>query len=80
MEYRKNYTRFKEYSLWEDTKQTPHDYEKKGVISYILSPVIVKTKNKVLQNILLFYDRSIVFLLKFVDKLKFFKDYHNKNR
>jgi hypothetical protein len=80
METRQNGTRYKDYSLWESTKQTPYDYERNGLVNKIVSKPIANTDNPVLKFILGFYESSIVFLLKNIDILKHFKDVHWKNR
>lgn len=77
---RPNGTRFKVYKLWESTKQTPYDYEGQGLVKKIVSKPIAKTDNTILQTVLKFYESSIVFLLKYTDILKHFKDVHWKNR
>ena len=77
---RANGTRFKYYKLWESTKQTPYDYENKGLVKRIVSKPIANTDNPVLQIVLKFYESSIVFVLKYIDILKHFKDVHWKNR
>ena len=80
MEYTENGTRFKNNCLWESTKQTPYNYEKYGLIQHILSSRIANSKNHILKVILKYYEQSIVFMLKYVDRLKNFKNYHWKNR
>lgn len=80
MIYRPNGTRYEEYKLWENTKQTPYDYKGQGLVKRIVSKPIANTDNPILQSVLKFYESSIVFLLKYVDILKHFKDVHWKNR
>lgn len=80
MEYRENGSRFKQYSLWESKKQDAYDYENKGLLKYILSNRIVNSENEILQKILKYYEYNIVFVLKYIDRLKHFKNYHWKNR
>ena len=80
MIYRPNGNRYKKYRLWESTKQTPYDYENEGLVKRIVSKPISQTDNPILQSVLKFYESSIVFLLKFTDILKHFKDVHWKNR
>ncbi len=80
MVYKSNGARFKNYSLWETTKQTPYDYERDGLVKRILSKPITDTDNPILQTILKYYETSIVFLLKYIDILKNFKNIHWKNR
>lgn len=80
MEYNDNGTRFKKYCLWGSTKQSPYNYEKDGLIKHLLSAKITTSKNHILKVILTYYEQSIVFILKYVDRLKHFKNYHWKNR
>ena len=80
MQYRENGSKYKEYYLWEDRKNKPYDYEKHGLLQHIMSNVIVNSHNSILQFVLSYYEKSIVFLLKYVDRLKHFKNYHAKNR
>ena len=80
MEYRENGTRFRDYSSWEDRKYAPYDYEKNGLNKYILSNKITNTNNPVLKFILNYYEKSIVYVFKYIDILKNFKNYHWKNR
>ena len=80
MEYRENGTRYKDYNLWEDRKYSPYDYEKNGLIKHIISHRIVNTNNPVLKFMLNYYESSIVFVLKYIDRLKHFKNYHKNNR
>lgn len=80
MQYRENGTRYKEYYLWEDKKYSAYDYEKYGLLQHMLSNRIVNSENPILKTVLQYYERSIIFLLKYVDRLKHFKNYHWKNR
>ena len=48
MEYRDNGTRFKNYCEWENVKNEPYNYERNGLLKYIMSNKIVNTKNFVL--------------------------------
>lgn len=75
-----NYTRFKNYDLWENRKNIPYNYERDGLLNKIMSKVIVETKNKPLRVIMAFYERSMIFLMKYTDYLRNFKNPHWKNR
>ena len=77
---RPNGERFKLYKLWNETKQTPYDYENNGLVKKIVSKPIADTDNPVLKSVLKYYESSIIFLLKYIDILKHFKDIHWKNR
>ena len=76
----KNGTRFEDNYLWEDKKYTPYDYEKQGLLQHIMSRVIVNSKNPALQSILYYFESSLIYLMKYVDYLKYIKDYHHYNR
>ena len=80
MQYRENSTRYKDYCLWELYKYHEYDYERNGLLKHIISNKIVNSNNIILQSILKYYEKSIVLLLKYVDQLKNFKNYHWKNR
>lgn len=80
MQYRENGTRYKDYCLWEDKKYSPYNYERNGLLKHIMSNKIVGSQNSILQFVLSYYEKSIIFLLKYVDRLKHFKNYHWKNR
>ena len=75
-----NGDRFNSYKLWETTQQTPYDYEQNGIAKHIFSKPLANTDNPVLQTVLKFYEGSIIFLLKYIDMLKYFKDVHWINR
>lgn len=73
-------TRHYDINLWEDRKYKPYDYAKNGLLQHLLSNKIVYSKNAVLKAVLQYYEKSIVFVLKYIDELKNFKNYHAKNR
>lgn len=79
MEYRENGTRYKNYCDWGNTNQS-YNYVKNGLIQHIMSHNIAYTKNKILSSLLIYFEESLIFLLKYVDRLKNFKNYHWKNR
>ena len=78
--YNENGKRYKLNYLWEDKKNSPYNYEREGLKSHILSNTIVNSKNPILQTVLKYYETSIIFVLKYIDELKHFKNYHWKNR
>ena len=80
MEYRDNNSRFQKYNQWENTKYLPYNYSKYGLLQHILSRKITDSYNPILQSVLGFFERSLIFLMKYVDELKHFKNYHWKNR
>ena len=82
-EIRPNGTRYRDYKKDYYKKKTGdkrYDYEQSGILQNIMSRKIVETKNEVLQYILDYLERSIIFLLKYTDELKNFKNFHYKNR
>lgn len=80
MEYRENNTRYKYYYRWETGGIKEYNYAVDGLLQHILSHKIVESKNAILQVMLQYYESSIVFVLKYIDRLKHFKNYHWKNR
>ena len=80
MQYRDNGVRYKDYCLWEDRKNSPYDYERYGLLKHIMSNKIVSTNNSILQFVLSYYEKSLIYVMKYIDRLKNFKNYHWKNR
>lgn len=80
MEARSNGMRFMEYRKWENTKNTPYDYAKDGLLNHIMSSAIVNTTNPVLKHLLDYVESSLMFVMKYTDILKNFKNPHWKNR
>lgn len=66
--------------LWETRLNQPYNYQKKGLIRHLLSHTIVNTPNPVTQIVLQYYEKSLVFLMKYIDILRNFKNYNWKNR
>lgn len=80
MEIRNNGTRFLEYRQWENIKHQPYDYAKNGLLKYIMSSSIVNTTNPALKILLQYVETSLMFVMKYTDILKNFKNIHWKNR
>lgn len=80
MELRGNGTRFVNYYKWEAVSQKPYDYAREGLLKRIMSPSIVNTTNPMLKILLEFVESSLVFVMKYVDILKNFKNIHWNNR
>ena len=80
MEVRSNGTRFCEYRQWEDVKHAGYDYAKNGLLRHIMSPAIINTTNNSLKILLQFVETSLMFVMKYTDILKNFKNIHWKNR
>jgi hypothetical protein len=75
-----NGARFSEFKKWEDTKNQPYDYKENGLVNHILSHKIHKTKNPILKFILQYYEKSLVYCMKYVDILNNYKNYMKYNR
>lgn len=75
-----NGERFKYNSYWENLKNNPYDYERYGLLNHILSNRIFNSTNQPLKIILNFYENSLIFIMKYVDILKNFKNIYWKNR
>ena len=75
-----NGTRYRYDYKWEKRKNLPYQYDTEGLLNKIISRRIVDTDNEVLKLVLNFYERSLVFMMKYVDELKHFKNPHWKNR
>lgn len=73
-------TRYKDYDKWSKTKNQPYNYAKYGLLNKILSNQIINTENTALKMILSFLENSSIFVMKYVDELKNFKNVHWKNR
>lgn len=80
MQYRENGTRYFDYTRWEEKKYDAYNYERDGLLKHIISHKIIESKNPILQSVLLYYEKSIIFILKYIDRLRHFKNYHAKNR
>lgn len=80
MEIRNNGTRYINYDTWEDVKIPSYDYTKNGLLRLIMSPVIANTPNRILKYVLQYIENSLVFTMKYVDILKYFKNPHWRNR
>ena len=80
MEIRNNGMRFINYDAWQKTKYDVYDYSKNGLLRHIMSPAIVNTDNAVLKIILQYIESSMIFVMKYTDMLKNFKNTHWRNR
>lgn len=81
---RTNGTRFEQYYksgfYRKKTKNPVYNYESNGILVNIMSHKIVESENEILRTILGFVEKSLLYLLKYTDELKRFKDVHWKNR
>ena len=80
MKYKANGNRYKNYYKWEDVKNEPYNYERDGLLKHIMSRKIVDTNNYILKLMLDYYERSLIFLMRYADELRNFKNIHWKNR
>lgn len=80
MEIRNNGFRFLEYRKWENIKHQSYDYAKDGLLKHLMSPVIINTNNNVLRLLIQYVETSLMFVMKYIDILKNFKNPHWKNR
>lgn len=80
MIYNSNGKRYDNYHNWEVVKYNGYNYEKFGLLQKIMSNKIVNTNNNVLKIILNYYETSLIFLMRYVDILKNFKNTCWKNR
>jgi hypothetical protein len=75
-----NGTRYNELKLYEKLRNNPYDYKNEGLLRHLMSPKITNTKNPVLRYILWIYEKSITYVLKYIDILKNYKNYTVYNR
>lgn len=80
MEIRNNGKRFEKYDKWEYQLNRPYNYKRDGLLNKIMSPVIVNTTNPMLKVIIEFVESSLIYLMKYVDILKNFKNIYWTNR
>ena len=80
MEIRENGHRYYNVDSWETLLNQPYDYAKKGLIKKLLSNRIVNTTNPITSLVLQYYEKSIIFLMKYVDILRNFKNFNWQNR
>ena len=78
MMYRPEYTKYKTLRLRDQLKHLPYDYENKGLLKNLLPGIIVNTENATTKYVINLVERSMVFLLKYVDVLKNFKNWSFK--
>lgn len=72
--------RFRDYNEYNSLLHQPYDYERKGLLKHIISSKIYNTNNNILRVILQYYEKSLVFVMRYVDRLKHFKNYLWVNR
>lgn len=72
--------RFEKNRLWEHLLHQPYDYMRKGLKSKIMSANIAESSNVITQRMTAFVESSIVYLLKSIDKLRYWKAWTLHNR
>lgn len=72
--------RFRNYSEYDKLLHQPYDYERKGLLKHLISGSIYNTDNSILRIIMQYFENSLVFVMKYVDRLKHFKNYLWVNR
>lgn len=77
---RANGTRYKAYKELSNKLYQPYDYERYGLLNKIVSHQISNSNNETLNVIKLFFEKSLIFLMKYTDFLKNFKNIHYSNR
>lgn len=75
-----NGTRYNRYRKWNSTLHQPYDYENDGLLKHIMSHKLWNSKNPVLQYILGYVEKSLVFCLKVASNLEHFYNYNRNNR
>lgn len=80
MEKHSNGYKYKGDDKWETKLHQPYEYEKEGLLNKLLSGDIIKSANPITRLVLQYYEKTIIFLLQYVDVLKNFKNYNWKNR
>ena len=78
MIYRPEYTKYKSLRRRNQLKYLPYDYESKGLLKNLLPKVITNTENVTTKYVINLVEKSMVFLLKYVDVLKNFKNWSFK--
>ena len=75
-----NYNRYKIYEDYSHELNKPYNYERYGLLNRLMSHKISESKSPVLRPMYMFYEKSLIFLLKQVDVIKHYKDIVWKNR
>lgn len=78
MEYRAPGTKYSNIHQHDIIKHQPFDYRKEGLLKQIMPKVIINTKNETTRLVLDFVEQVMLFLISYVDELKYFKDPNRK--
>lgn len=77
MIYRPNGFRYKELYHHENAKHIGYNYERYGLLNKILPKYITSTQNEFTRATLEYIEYQLVWLMRYVDKLKNFKAYES---
>ena len=80
MEQYQNGERYEFYVPFEKKLNEPYDYARKGLLKRLMSSTISESKNPILRFMLDYEEKSLVFIMKYVDILKNFRNWYWKNR
>lgn len=75
-----NGTRFEQYRLYETKLHARYDYANEGLLKHLISRRIRDTKNPILQYVLIYIEKNLIFAMKSVDILQNIHNYNWKNR
>ena len=79
MEIRPIGSRRKYIKNYEVSNNQAYDYERYGLLNKVLPKVICETKNTSTRAVLRFVEYILVWLMKYVDDLKNFKNWNHKD-
>lgn len=76
LERRELGTKYRVNKRYEHVEHVPYDYQEQGLLNKLLPKDIVKTKNIYTKSVLDAMEYVLVWLMKYVDILKNFKNPH----
>ena len=76
MQHRLLGTKYKNNRFHSQPKYEPYDYASNGLLNRLLPSVIIFSDNMVTQTILLYIDQILTRLMKYVDKIKYYRDWN----
>lgn len=74
--YRPNGTRWKYLKQHTRAKHRPYDYEDKGLLVKLLPSQVINTDNTTTKATLAFVEDVLVRMLRYIDVLRYFKDWN----
>lgn len=80
MEIYDNGNRFESFVAYNETLNDPYDYKRKGLLRLLMSSTITESKNPILKYMLAYEEKSLIFIMKYVDILRNFRNWYWKNR